>query len=69
LTARFISGRSATRARKTSVSGLIETLPESAELPAKGSLVDRMIGSASLKSPAAGSDSRYDALASKHLKD
>lgn len=56
------------RARKTSVSGLIEKLLESAEPPAKRLLVDRMIGSASLRSPAAGTDPLYDALASKHLK-
>lgn len=57
------------RARNTSVSGLIETLLESAELPAKSSLVDRMIGSASLNSPAADTDPLYDILAAKHLDD
>ena len=57
------------RARKTSVSGLIETLLESAELPAKTSLVDRMTGSASLRSPAVGNDPLYDALAAKHLEE
>ena len=57
------------RARKTSVLGLIGTLQESAELPAKTSLVDRMIGSASQRTPAAGTDPRYDPLASKHFKE
>jgi len=56
------------RARKTSVSGLIETLLESVVDPSPPSLVDRMIGSATLRSPADGSDPLYDALAAKHLR-
>ena len=56
------------RARKTSVSGLIETLLESAVSPAKTSVVDQMIGSSTLRSPAAGTDPLYDALASRHIK-
>ena len=55
-------------ARRTSVSGLIETLLETAAAPVTASLVDRMIGSATLRSPSVGADLLYDALASKHLK-
>lgn len=55
-------------ARKTSVSGLIETLLESVEVPVTTSVVDRMIGSAALRSPAVGSDPLHDALATKHLR-
>lgn len=58
----------AARARKTSVSSLIETLLESAAPLSTVSLVDQMIGSASLRSPEMGTDPLYDALASKHLK-
>lgn len=58
----------AARARRTSVSGLIESLLESAATPAATSRVDRMIGSASLRSPSPGEDPLYDALASKHLE-
>lgn len=58
----------AARARRTSVSGLIETLLEAAAPPATSSLVDSMIGSATLRSPVVGTDPLYDALASKHLK-
>jgi len=56
------------RARKTSVSGLIETLLESAAASTAPSAVDEMIGSATLRSPAAGSDPLYEALASKLLR-
>ncbi len=55
-------------ARKTSVSALIETLLESAAAPTTPSLVDGMIGSATLRSPSVGTDPLYDALASKHLE-
>lgn len=58
----------AARAQRTSVSGLIESLLESAAAPVATSRIDRMIGSASLRSPSPGEDSLYDALASKHLE-
>ena len=56
------------RARKTSVSGLIESLLQSATTPPSSSLVDSMIGSASLRTSASGSDPLYDVLQSKYLK-
>lgn len=58
----------AARARRTSVSGLIESLLETAAPPAATSLVDRLVGSASLRSPAVGVDPLYDAMALKHLE-
>jgi len=57
------------RARKTSVSGLIGTLLESAAASTAPSVVDQMTGSATLRSPAVGTDPLYEALASKHLKE
>jgi hypothetical protein len=56
------------RARRTSVSGLIESLLETAAPAAPSSAVDRIVGSASLRSPAVGTDPLYEALVSKHLK-
>jgi len=56
------------RARRTGVSGLIESLLEAAAPPAATSLVDRLAGSASLRSPTVGADPLYDAMASKHLE-
>ncbi|MDD5200493.1 MAG: DUF6364 family protein [Terrimicrobiaceae bacterium] len=56
------------RARKTSVSGLIESLLQSAAAPGSSSLVDQMTGSASLRFSAEGSDPLYDALHSKYLE-
>lgn len=62
----------AARARRTGVSGLIESLLEAAAPPAATSLVDRLVdrlvGSASLRSPTVGVDPLYDAMASKHLE-
>lgn len=55
-------------ARKTSVSGLIESLLKSATVPEAPSLVDRMIGSASLRAPASAPDPLMDALQAKYLK-
>ncbi len=55
-------------ARKTSVSGLIESLIQSATAPEISSVVDRMIGSASLRNPAPAPDPRMDALRAKYLK-
>lgn len=55
-------------ARKTSVSGLIESLLQSATACEAPSLVDRMIGSASLRAPAPSPDPLMDALQAKYLK-
>jgi hypothetical protein len=60
--------KTAARSQKTSVSGLIESLLRSAAPPPSRSLVDRLIGSASLRAPEAGTDSLYDALSVKYLK-
>ena len=55
-------------ARKTSVSGLIESLLQTATAAEMPSVVDRMIGSAVLKDPADAADPRMDVLRAKYLK-
>jgi hypothetical protein len=55
------------RARKTSVSGLIESLLEAATTSAKASTVDQLVGSATLRTPAPGTDPLHAALRAKHL--
>ena len=59
--------KAAARSRKTSVSGLIESLLRSAATPPSRSVVDRLIGSAALRAPEAGTDSLYDALSAKYV--
>jgi len=56
------------RARRTSVSAMVEQcLERAARRGARsGSLVDEMLGSAELRSPAPGSDRLFDALAAKY---
>jgi len=55
--------------RKTTVSGLIESLLENAnDRTGKSSLVDQMRGSCELREPAPGSDPLYDALKARHLR-
>jgi hypothetical protein len=64
------SARRLAHIRQTTVSGLIEQLllgATAVDLPAKSSLVDAMIGSATLREPDPGSDARYDALVAKHI--
>lgn len=55
-------------ARKTSVSGLIESLLQSATVAETPSVVDRMIGAAALRDPGGAADPRMDALRAKYMK-
>jgi hypothetical protein len=57
------------RKKHTTVSGLIESLlqAESAPVKRKG-IVASMVGSASLRTPAPGTDPLHDALAAKYLR-
>lgn len=61
----------AARARRTTVSGLIESFLRSpAASPAvrsDGSLVDEMLGSAELREVPPGADPLYDALHARHI--
>jgi hypothetical protein len=62
------TAKSLARHRKTTVSGLIESLlVKTANESAKSSLVDSMIGSATLRQPAPGTDALFDALLKKHI--
>jgi len=54
------------RKKRTTVSGLIESLLQTETTPKKSSIVSGMVGSASLRAPAPGSDPRYDALRAKY---
>jgi hypothetical protein len=54
-------------ARNTTVSGLIDSLLQSAEAPAQPSLVDQMIGSATRRNSLPGADPLYDALKTRYL--
>jgi hypothetical protein len=54
-------------ARHTTVSGLIENLLEAAATPPAPSVVDEMIGSATLRDSAPGADPLYDALKARYL--
>ena len=56
------------RRQRTSVSGLITSLVQAEAATSKPGIVAEMIGCASLREPAAGSDPLYMALAAKHLK-
>ena len=57
------------RARRTSVSGLIEEFFRSAEAPAPAaSLVDEMLGCAELRTVDPGRDPLYDALHARHIQ-
>ncbi|MGH8093798.1 MAG: DUF6364 family protein [Chthoniobacterales bacterium] len=56
------------RLRRTTVSGLIETLLQSTGAQAEPApLVAEMVGSAKLRNPRPGSDPLYDALKTKYL--
>lgn len=55
------------RKKHTTVSGLIESLIQSEAASAGEDLVAGMIGCASLREPATGSDPLYDALKAKYL--
>ena len=60
--------RQTARKRKTTVSGLIETLLQSESAPQKSGIVAGMVGSASLRAPATGSDPLYDVLQAKYIR-
>jgi len=54
--------------RKTTVSGLIESLLQSETSVKKTDLVRSMTGSASLRAPEPGADPLHDALRAKYLR-
>ncbi len=54
--------------RKTTVSGLIESLIQSETSVKQKDLVHSMIGSASLRIPEPGADALHDALRAKYLR-
>lgn len=56
------------RKKHTTVSGLIEFLLQSDSASKKAGIVASMVGIASLRSPAPGTDSLYDALQAKFLR-
>ena len=59
----------AARLRRTTVSGLIETLLRSTTSKTEPApLVAEMVGSAELRNPRPGSDPLYDALKKKYLE-
>ena len=55
------------RARRTTVSGLIEAFLRSPDAVGSGALVDEMLGCAELRSVEPGRDPLYDALHSRHI--
>jgi Family of unknown function (DUF6364) len=58
------------RARRTTVSAMIESFlrsPEAAPARSGTSLVDRMLGSGELRAPAAGRDALFDGLHARHV--
>lgn len=58
----------AARARRTTVSGLIETFLRSPEAASKDrSLVGEMLGSGELRAVRRGRDALYDALRDRHI--
>jgi hypothetical protein len=62
--------KQAARARRTTVSGLIESFLRSpAAAPARPgpSLVDQMLGSGELRSPPPGADPLFDVLHARHI--
>jgi hypothetical protein len=52
--------------RNTTVSGLIDALLQSAETPTQASLVNQMIGAATLRDPAPELDPLFNALKAKY---
>jgi hypothetical protein len=57
----------AARMRHTTVSGLIEAYLRSTATASTGSLVDDMLGSATLRRRKRGRDPLYDALRERHI--
>lgn len=62
-----LSKKSASR-KRTSVSGLIESLLQTEVGVKKTGAAARLVGSAELKSPSPGSDLLYDSLSAKYLR-
>ncbi len=56
------------RRKRTTVSGLIESMLQSESASKKAGIVASMVGSATLRSPVPGTDPLYDALEAKHLR-
>lgn len=56
------------RAKRTTLSGLIQSLLKSVNATAKEDLVTSMIGSCTLRNPVVGTDPLYLSLKSKYLK-
>ena len=56
------------RRQRTSVSGLITSLVQAEAASSKQGIVAEMIGCASLRKPATGSDPLFEALTAKHLR-
>ncbi len=56
------------RKKKTTLSGLIESLLQSEKSPNSDHIVDGMLGSASLRASAPGSDPLYDTLKAKYIR-
>lgn len=56
------------RRRKTTVSGLIASLVKTEAAPPKRGVVASMIGSATLREPAAGTDPLFEALSKKYVR-
>lgn len=61
--------KQAARKKRTTVSGLIESLLQTETAPKKSSIVSGMVGCASLRAPAEGGDPRYDALRAKYVRE
>lgn len=60
--------REVARARRTTVSGLIENCLRSVSTPrGPESIVDAMVGSAELRQPAPGEDPLHEALYRRHI--
>lgn len=55
------------RAKRTTVSGMIEAYLRSSAVRKTGSLVDKMIGSAKLRTVKRGRDPLFDALYDRHI--
>lgn len=60
--------RKAAKRKRTTVSGLIESLIQSDEASRKEKVVDRMVGSAAAREPEPGTDPLYDALRAKYVR-
>lgn len=60
--------KKAAKRRSTSVSGLITDLLRAEVSAPEPGIVDRLVGSATLREPAPGDDPLFEAIAKKHLR-